>query len=127
MRAAQIINGLVANILEVNSYSVIPGLVDAQNANIGDGWDGAKFIKPVPPATPIPSSVTMRQARLALNAASYYAAVNAAVAAGSDADKIEWEYAGDVYRNAGLVPRMASALGLTSAQIDALFVMAATL
>ena len=75
----------------------------------------------------VPQSVTMRQARLALNAAGYYAAVNAAVAAGSDTDKIEWEFAGDVYRNAGLVPRMAASLGLTAAQIDALFVMAASL
>lgn len=79
------------------------------------------------PVIVIPQSVTMRQARLALNAAGYYAAVNAAVAVGSDADKIEWEFAGDVYRSAGLVPRMASSLGLTSTQIDGLFIAAATL
>jgi hypothetical protein len=40
---------------------------------------------------------------------------------------IEWEYASAVERNAGLVPAMAAALGMSDADIDDLFVTAATL
>ena len=71
----------------------------------------------------------MAQARLALLGAGKLAAVDAAIAAIPDAAKkqaarIEWEYAGTVHRDHGLVSQIGPALGLTSAQIDALFVAA---
>lgn len=85
---------------------------------------------PAPPA-PVPESVTMRQARLALHAAGLLAGVDAAIASMQEPAKtaaaIEWEYASEVERNAGLVPAMAAALGMTDAQIDDLFITAATL
>jgi hypothetical protein len=43
------------------------------------------------------------------------------------AAQIEWEYAGTVHRDHGLVSQIGPALGLTSAQIDALFVAASKL
>ena len=83
----------------------------------------------LPPAVPV--TVTMRQARLALLAKGLLANVDAAVAgmpgADGDAARIEWEYAATVDRNSQLVASLSSALGLTSAQLDALFIAAAGL
>jgi hypothetical protein len=80
----------------------------------------------IPPASPVPTQVTMRQARLALNAAGLLSAVQAAVDAGDEATKINWEYASAVDRNDALVTTLAPAIGLTSAQLDALFTQAAS-
>jgi len=79
-----------------------------------------------PPVT-VPASVSMRQARLALLGAGLLDTVEAAIAGAGPAAKIEWEYAQEVQRASGLVPSLATALGMTSAQIDALFVAAAAL
>jgi hypothetical protein len=85
----------------------------------------------VPPPPQVPQSVTMRQARLALLGAGLLASVNEAIAVmpgvNGEAARIEWEYAQVVERNAGLVPAMAVALGMTEAQIDGLFLVAVTL
>lgn len=79
----------------------------------------------------IPSSVTMRQARLALLGAGKLAAVESAIAALSEPAKtaalIEWEYSNEVQRHNGFVSQLAPALGMTEAQLDALFVQAASL
>lgn len=78
-------------------------------------------------ALAIPRAVTMRQARLALLNAGLLDDVNAAIAAAGTAEQIEWEYAQEVSRSHGLVPTMATQLGMTSGQLDALFVAAAAL
>jgi hypothetical protein len=78
-----------------------------------------------------PKSVTMRQARLALLGAGKLADVDTAIAALSEptrtAAQIEWEYSNEVQRSNGIVSQLGPALGLTEAQIDALFVVAAAL
>ena len=94
--------------------------------DISDAKEG-DFPPPPPPPTPIPQSVTMSQARLALLGAGLLGTVETAIAGAGPAAAIEWEYAQEVQRASGLVPAMATALGLTDAQIDALFVTAATL
>lgn len=85
----------------------------------------------LPQPTPIPAEVTMRQARLALLGAGLLAGVDAAIASLPEPDKsaaqIDWEYAAVVQRSSGLVPAMGAALGMSEAQIDALFVTAAGL
>ena len=78
-----------------------------------------------------PTKVTLRQAKLALLAAGMLQGVKDAISAIEDpiqreAAEIEWEYAQDVERNNGLVPMLASAIGMTDAQLDALFADAAT-
>ena len=78
-------------------------------------------------APPVPQSVTMRQARLALLGAGLLDDVEVAITAAGPAAKIEWDYATEVQRSSGLVPAMATALGMTPAQIDALFVTASGL
>lgn len=82
---------------------------------------------PLTPSLVVPQSVTMRQARLALLAVGLLPAVTAAIAAAGDAAQIEWEYANEVLRASGLVPAMATALGMTETQIDELFIAAAAL
>lgn len=76
-------------------------------------------------------TVTMRQARLALLQSGLLAQVNAAVAAmpgvEGDAARIEWEFSGTVERSRSMVQLLATALGLTEAQLDELFMLAATL
>jgi hypothetical protein len=79
----------------------------------------------------VPQSVTMRQARLALLGAGKLAAVDAAINAMSEpaksAARITWDHSQEVMRNNGLVPQLAAALGLTSAEVDGLFIAAAQL
>jgi hypothetical protein len=86
-----------------------------------------------PPSVPsiVPQSVTMRQARLALEGVGKLDDVDAAIAALSlptrKMAQIEWEYSNEVQRSNGIVSQLGPALGLTEAQIDALFVAAAAL
>lgn len=52
MRAAQVIDGIVINIIEVDSLDLLPDLVDAGMANIGDSYaDGIFTPKPIPAPT----------------------------------------------------------------------------
>jgi hypothetical protein len=83
------------------------------------------------PPVPVITSVTMRQARLALLQQGLLTQVNNAVAsmpgAQGDAVRIEWEFSNTVERNRPFVQALAASLGLTSQQIDDLFTLAATL
>lgn len=97
--------------------------------NVTTEWtyiDGL-FSEPVIPPTPIPTIVTMRQARLALMQAGLLATVDSTIAAGSESDQITWEYATEVARNSPLVINLSDSLGLTEQQLDDLFTLAATL
>lgn len=85
----------------------------------------AEWVPPAPPAPVIPSSVAMRQARLALHRAGLLSQVNVAI---TDPEaQIEWEYATTVERNSILVQNLAAGLGLTEQQLDDLFTQAAAL
>ncbi|OGS90870.1 MAG: hypothetical protein A2Z95_06285 [Gallionellales bacterium GWA2_60_18] len=88
--------------------------------------------EPADPVIPVPpSTVTMRQARLAVLQSGLLATVNAAVAnmpgAEGEAARIEWEFSATVERDRPLVQSLTAALGLTDAQLDDLFMLAATL
>ena len=74
---------------------------------------------------PVPEIVSMMQAQLALNAAGLLASVETALAAGPAANRIYWNKASHLHRNHPLVLGLSSALSLTPAQVDALFVAAA--
>ena len=86
---------------------------------------------PTPTVAGIPTRVSMRQARLALLGAGKLAAVDAAIDAMPEPQKsaarIEWEYAAEVRRDNAFVAGLAPALGMTDAQVAALFVAAAAL
>jgi len=80
---------------------------------------------------PVPSVVTMRQARLALLSAGLLSqvddAVNALKGAEGDAARVEWEYSGAVQRDWPLVATLSTSLGVTDGQMNDLFRLAATL
>ncbi len=93
------------------------------------GWVGDE---PLPVAAPVvPVEITMRQARLVLLGAGKLAAVDTAIAAMPEPNKsaaeIEWEYSNTVMRHNGFVSALGPMLGLTDAEIDALFVAGAKL
>jgi hypothetical protein len=74
----------------------------------------------------VPEEVTMYQARRALAAAGLLAAVEAAISAAGTVAQIEWDTKNLVHRSYGMVSDMGQALGMTDAQLDALFISAAT-
>lgn len=93
-----------------------------------DTWDGSTW-HPAPPV--VPEQVTMRQARLALLGAGLLANVDTTIdslpSPTKEAARIEWDYSSTVERHRGLVQSLGAAMGLTDAQLDTLFIQAATL
>ena len=91
----------------------------------------ATYVPPESEPPYVPTSVTMRQARLALLGAGLLDDVDAAIAAlpspQKEAAKIEWEYSQEVRRHNGFASVLAPMLGMSPEQTDALFVQAATL
>lgn len=83
-------------------------------------------IEPADPPPPVViTSVTMRQARLALHRVGLLTQVNSAI---TDPEaQIEWEYAQTVERHSPLVQNLAAGLGLTEQQLDDLFTQAAAM
>ena len=99
---------------------------------IADGADPFALAQTADENAPlVPRAVTMRQARLALLGAGKLAAVDAAIDSmpepNKSAARIEWEYSNEVQRHNGFVSALGPALGMTSAQIDQLFIAAAKL
>lgn len=74
-----------------------------------------------------PAVVTMRQAQLALLAAGLLDKINESIAKAPRAVQITWSTASTVERTNPLIASLQPALGLTDAQIDALFAQAANL
>ncbi len=75
----------------------------------------------------VPQSVSMRQARLALDAAGMLDTVDAALAQASRAWQIEWEFAAEVNRQWPTLLALQPALGMTDKQVDQLFITASQL
>lgn len=114
-----------------NSTTIDPGDVMDGEFSVfnGAGWDIVTERPEV--VIPIPQSVTMRQARLALLSTGRLADVDTAIAALSEPDKsaaaIEWEYSQTVERNRPFVATLGAALSLDDAALDNLFILAASL
>lgn len=87
--------------------------------------EGTEVLPYVEPPVPVPTVVTIRQARLALLAADLLDDIDAAVLASGRAAQIEWEYATEVQRSHPLIAAMQASKGLTDAEVDALFAAAA--
>lgn len=87
-------------------------------------WLATQEQKPDPILVPI--SVTPRQIRWALNAAGIRANVEAAVASSDQNTKDAWEFSNEVRRDNPLLTALASGLGLSSSNIDDLFILAGT-
>lgn len=133
---AIIYNGLVTNAIlatidEAQAAYPNATCIETNNAGIGWAWDGESFTPPPPPAPTVPSAITMRQARLALLGAGLLTSVDTAINSlpepRKSAAKITWEYSTEVQRHNGLVSQLGPALGLSDAQIDAMFIQGAAL
>ena len=87
--------------------------------------------EPLVEPPPIPQSVSMRQARLALLSYGLLDDVDSVIIAMTEPQRsqtqIEWEYAQTVERENALVAALGPALGLDDAAINGLFTLAATL
>ena len=127
MKYAKVSNGLAR---EVQDFESDPGEPWVLCGDAGPGWiqTGDGFVAQ---GAVVPAEITMRQARLVLNAGGYIVGINAAIAAMEQPQKsqaeIEWEYSNTVQRHNGFVSQLGPALGLTAEQIDALFIAGATL
>lgn len=91
---------------------------------------GGEWVDEVEPdPVPVPAQVTMRQARLSLLQAGLLDQVQQALAqmpgVEGQAARIEWEYSQTVKRDKPFVIAVGQLLGMTSAQLDQLFVTAA--
>lgn len=113
----------------ITSTTTTPG---EERANwSGLAWVVVPFAEAPPPQYPVPSEVTMRQARRALHATGMLAAVDAAIDALPEpertAARIEWEYSSAVQRHNGFVAQLGPALGLSDSALDDLFVLAGSM
>lgn len=91
-------------------------------------WDGTQWVEGgTAPAPQVPTVVSMRQARLALYGAGLLDDVEAAVAKSTKDVQIEWEFSSELRRDWPTLVLLAGALGLTEAQLDALFIQASQL
>ena len=133
MRYAILSGITVSNVIVADAdFAVSVGAVACPD-DVGIGWtyDGTNWAAPAPKPPPVPGVVFMRQARLALLQAGKLSAVDAAIAAlpspAKEAAQIEWEYATEVTRDSALMQQLATAIGLTEADLDSLFTTAAGL
>jgi len=134
-RYALIRAGVVVNVARAEpdwpglaDYDQAVELAEDQAVAPGHTFDGSVFAAPAPR---VPAAVTMRQARLALLGANLLSSVDTAIDAlpepTKSAARIEWEYWNELQRGNALVAALTPALGLTSEQVDALFIAASTL
>jgi hypothetical protein len=104
------------------------------NGPAGEGWhwDGTKAVDPrpvpVPPQAPsVPQTVSPRQARLALIQSGLYNQVNTTINTSDQTTQVWWEFASTIDRQNPILIQVATQIGLQAYQIDALFILAATL
>ena len=121
--------GTLPNDLQDIAPADYQALMAAQATGKRIDWSGAVPVAadPLPAAPSIPSSVSPAQARLALLGAGKLAQVEAIVAGADQSTKIAWENASVIERNSPTVAALSAALGLNSAQLDALFAAAAAI
>jgi hypothetical protein len=98
-----------------------------QDCAADETWQEAQPAVLTPAQPSAPTTITMRQAQLALLAAGLLDSVDAAIADAPRAVQVTWATAGTVDRDNPLIAALQPTLGLTDAQLDALFELAATL
>lgn len=73
------------------------------------------------------STLTLVQLKLGLLALGKFPAADVAINGSTQDDKIAWLAAGEFERSSPLIARLAAGINLTSAQVDALFISAASI
>jgi hypothetical protein len=136
MKYAHVINNTINELVESDPFTLfVPGYA-AQFIEVADevkaGWKlvGGEWTEPEP-VSYIPQEVTMRQARLALLDAELLANVQPAINSLPEPDKtkaqIEWDYSNALQRSNPFVDVLGAALGLSSQDLDNLFIQASAL
>ena len=116
----------MANVTLDSSGNVTGVYANAQPASIVIPDDDARVTAFYAP--PIPQAIAMWQARAAIATAGLTSQIQAAVtASGNQAYIAAWEYDTTVSRTSPMITALGASIGLTSAQIDALFIAAAAL
>jgi hypothetical protein len=119
-----------------NNMSIIRLLDRANIPNDPANNDYAEYLKWVAagnsplPADPVPVVIppmTPRQVRLMLNAAGLRSQVEAAVAAADQDTKDMWEFSSIILRDDPVLVAIATQLGMTSEQLDSMFIQGALL
>lgn len=125
-------NNKITNTIEVETLDFLPNLIDASiGGSIGWGHVDGVLTPPEPTPEPVPTTVSMRQARLALLQIGKLSEVGTVIDSlpepQKSAARIEWEYALDVARTWPTLLALAPLLGMDDGALDALFVEAAKL
>lgn len=86
----------------------------------------------IPPVVPVPTTLSMRQARLALLDADLLDNVDDAISSITDEKlkrkaQIEWEFSNEVQRSNVLIQMLSAVMGLSSEMLDQLFTVGLTL
>ena len=136
MKYAHVLNNTINEIVESDPFTLfVPGYA-AQFIEVADevqaGWKLIEGEWQAPePVVYIPQEVTMRQARLALLENGLLSNVQPAINSLPEPDKtkaqIEWEYSNALQRSNPFVSVLGAALGLSSQDLDDLFIQASTL
>lgn len=132
MRYAIVSDGVVTNIIEADAaFAAAAGGIASSTASVGDTYSGGAFSRPAV-APPVPHQVTKRQARQALLLAGLLDSVQPAIDALPDITQrglvqIEWDDSQVFERHRPALVSLATALGLSSTQLDDLFRTAASL
>jgi hypothetical protein len=114
----------IANLLR-KGWTLRPDPPEHNPATHSASWDGGQWVVSAIPVV-VPESVPAHHLRRALRAFGMLASVTAYMSALPDDDEMResWEYAPYFRRDALGIEAARVALGLTSAQVDALFVAA---
>lgn len=124
-------------------YAEVGASLQQFGGDCPDGWVVMQGERPTPehvahedgswviPPPPVPASVSMRQARLAMLQAGILDEVEGMIRdmPGDEgrAARIDWEYALDVRRDWPLVGALGTQIGMTEQQVDELFIAAASI
>lgn len=121
------------------ALAIYESVYDTASREVDDGEGGTVTVTPpfkfgmlAESALLVPSEITPRQARLVLAKHGLLTSVSNAIAAIEDEQQrqvaeIEWEYATRIERSAPWVTALYAGLGLDKADVDSLFIEAATL
>ena len=136
MKYVYVENNKAVEVVSGNPFIIfVPHYADkfvetTDDCKVGDEYVGGNWVTPTIAMT-IPQEITMRQARLSLLDTGLLVNVQTAINSLPEPDKtkaqIEWEYSNALQRNNPFVITLGTALGLSSTDIDNLFITAAGL
>lgn len=126
LRASRTVNPAV-----IEAVTKEAGAVALSEADTPDEWAALMaseiLVEDYAPPARVPAAVTPLQARKALRRAGLLVTVTSAVQAAGEEAQEEWDYAVEVRRDNARLVAIAAAAGMTEADIDDLFRLAATL